>query len=504
MVLPLWAAAPAVVDTIAALQRDLRLPVTGVLSDETMAVFRRHAAANTAIGHIVREAFILTAPKDSLQVRFCGGRADRRRAWAASSAEIQQAYAEMIQHAVPGAFKRDDTRNTIAVLGERQRVGSGGTEVFGITYGKVLQAALWHSYVAALSPTKVTVFESPAKAKLNLRVRRDVPRPYSPLGSASSPTLVLWIGQWQLSKGRDPIGMFTPEVAKEIKLEIAASTDFGRRFNALIAFEGAQPTAAETQRLTAAERTSAQAGTRSAGVVSNLLPQLTTVQAKATDAQRRAGLVVRDQYGRASVQATADKMLKAAKDQKTIDGLARQGRLRTAETGGRGGFITPAIARSFINPTLDYGGGLVTTRNTGTGTTTQGTPSNDQEPAAVAPLEQPVTFVPPSTGSGSRSADPSAFVATDGAWSSASAEDIAAAQRGDDDDAWAFDADGTPVPSRATPADAGGGEGVIVPGTEDGALVPVTPGKKASKGGKVLLGLGVIVGAYFIFRNEVA
>jgi hypothetical protein len=516
MALPLWAAAPSVVDTITALQRRLGLPVTGILDDATMAAFRRHAAANTPTGLLIRENFIRAAPKDSIQVRFCGGRADRRGDWGATSAEIQQARTEAsrIQRDFPGSFRRDDTRNTIAVLGERQRTGNGGTEVFGLTYGKLLQAALWNSYVAALSPTKTTIYPVPANSKLNLRTRRDVPRPYSAIGSVSSPSLAMWIGQWQLTKGRDPVGLFTPEVAKEVKLEMAAGTDFGRRFAALIAFEGAEPTAAQVQQRIAADRTAAQRGTRSAGVVSNLLPQLTTAQATATEQQRRAGQVVRDQYGRASTQATTDKMVKAAKNQKTVDALAAQGRLRTAATGGRTGFISPVIARSFVNPTLDYGDGLVSTRNTGTGVTTQGTPSDDGEPEATSLTTTtstqsgtPGTTATTSSG-GSRSADPTPFVASDGAWSSASAEDIAAAQKGDDEDAWAFDPSGALPPGAEVPLDAGQPDiddmgGAVDAGGAVGPAAVIAPVKKASKGGKVLLGLGVLVGAYFLLRNEV-
>lgn len=511
MALPLWAAAPSVVDTITALQRRIGLPVTGILDDATMAAFRRHAAANTPIGLHIRENFIRVAPKDSIQVRFCGGRADRRGDWGATSAEIQQARTEAsrIQRDFPGSFRRDDTRNTIAVLGERQRTGNGGTEVFGLTYGKLLQAALWNSYVAALSPTKTTIYPVPANSKLNLRTRRDVPRPYSAIGSVSSPTLALWIGQWQLSKSKEPVGMFTPEVAKEIKLEMAAGTDFGRRFAALIAFEGAEPTAAQVQQRIAVERTAAQRGTKSAGIVGNLLPQLTTAQATATEQQRRAGQVVRDQYGHASTQAVADKIVKAKKDQKLIDGLAAQGRLRSAATGGRTGFISPVIARSFVNPTLDYGDGLVTTRNTGTGVTTQGTPTDDGEPEATSlpSTTTPQTSTPAASG-GTRSSDPTPFVASDGAWSSASAEDIAAAQRGDDEDAWAFDPSASSLPGAEAAMDAGqpGAEstgGAVDAGGAVGPVAVIAPAKNASKGGKVLLGLGVLVGAYFLLRNEV-
>ncbi len=525
-ILGLSAADPQVVDLVICLQQRLGLPVTGQVDEATWVAFQREAAARTGEGLRIRGAFNLDAPAASLPVRLCGGRVARHGTWSATAAETRSALAA--RDATPARrtpITVHPWRNTVSVLGRRQRTGNTGTEVFGLTFGQVLQACVWNRYVAALAPGQSTVYSRPDDALVGLRVRPNVPRPLTRLSGADSPILALWVAQWELTKGWAPKGMFTARISSAIREEMRAGTDWGRRFSLLIMFSSEQTTRPQVDELNARRRAAAQRGTRSDGVVSNLQPKLVGAQASGTEKLRLATQVQRDQYAREQSLTASSKGLVAQWKQDVGNSAAAAGRGAMPATGGRGGFVTPTLASKMANPVFDFGGPLVRTSNP-TGQTPAGDATNDSEIVGTAqtpagevtndseivdttadvafdssdpgagtpgtPIVPEVTATR-SGGSGGGS-EPSAFNAGNAAWSSASAADIERARGDDSEDAWAFDGSAAQadVPVVAGPQEVAN----IQPA---GAPPATTAPRRNAKG--VFLFIGVAAGLFFLLRS---
>lgn len=522
-VLGLSAADPQVVDLVICLQQRLGLPVNGQVDDATWVAFQREAAAQTGEGLRIRGAFNLNAPATSLPVRLCGGRVARHGVWSAPAADVRTAVAA--RDASPARHTPITVypwRNTISVLGRRQRTGNSGTEVFGLTFAQVLQACVWNRYVAALGPGQSAVYTRPEEAQVGLRVRPNVPRPLTALSGADSPMLALWVAQWELTKGWAPKGMFTSRITSAIQDEMRAGTDWGRRFSLLIMFSSEQTTRGAVDQLNARRRAAAQQGTRSDGVVSNLQPKLVAAQAQGNAALRLATQVQRDQYKLQQELTGSSRGLVAQWKQDVGNSAAAAGRSAMPATGGRGGFVTPTLANKMANPVFDFGGPLVRTRNP-TEQTPAGEATNDSEivataqtPAGEVTNDSEITdttadvsfdssnpgagtpgtpLVPTvsSTRSGGGDSGPSAFNAGNAAWSSASAEDIARARGDDSEDAWTFDG------AAATPAPAAAGPQEIANVPPEGAPAAVTAPRRKTKG--VVLFIGVAAGLFFLFRS---
>ena len=488
-VLSLWPAAGIIVDVVKAFQRLVGLPVTGVVDDPTWAAFNRHAVARTAIGDaLVLSYFSREAESESLAVKFCGENRSRASRWAASQPDVNKARQEQVLAAqkFPDEARRpapDSTRNTVYVLAERRRSNNDSTEVYGLKYWEILRAAVWNSRVAALAPDTSTSYGSPRNAQVSLRVKRAVPQGFQALKTPASPMLALWVAQWELQRTAQPKGMFTAGVTRAIKEEIKADTAFGRLIGGLILFGDVAQSRAEVDRKAAEQRRAAASGARSAGVVSNLVPQLTKAQAKATEEQRKNTQVVRLQYRAAGSAVAANKGLVAQWQQNVGNQISEQARQGVARTAGRTGFVSPKVADSFRDVKLDYGSGLEKTVDTATGKVV-----SPQGEATTPDQEQQQQPPPPS--------DPTPFSAGEGAWSSATQEQLDAARRDEGEEAaW-------PEEVVATEASEGApvfeGELVAEGTSEPSATTP----QKGSPVKTVLVLAGVAALAYFLFREK--
>lgn len=479
--LPLLPASGMFVDAVAGLQRVMGLPATGKVDTVTWAAFRRHAALGQGFGVWVKGLVSITADANSLPVRLCGGSKARRGLWTATEAELQQARRELAAH--PGAVLDPNLRGKVVVLATMQRADGRGTQNVGLTYDQILQAALWNTYVAALSPAARSVYGSPANAQRGLRIQRNAPRP---LRSVSDPELVLRIARWELTKGWTPQGRLTAEIGSALQREIAAHTEVGRSFSELISF--AEPTRRSPS--TSREQKTVQAGIRSAGVVSNLNPRLTAAQAEQTEEQRRGAQVRRDQYAREGSLTASSKGLLDLRSKDLTRGFSEEARQRSAATGGRGGFTTTWMR----NPALRPGGPLVV--GPGTARTRSQQPVDDAEPEMIVPQVDPAAPPPAPAAPPSSDGGPTPWSAENQAWSEASSEEVEQARKGEDEDSWAFDPSNPdavrPPAEGEEPPMAAEGEAVL-----EGALAP------AKKKGAVLLVLAAVaVGGYFLFRKK--